>query len=151
MSKLLVNAPTGEQQILIVGDGGGYFDAARVIWDERMDGPLPSITLGGMVRNGDALEFSQARKDEHDAALVEVPQIVTMRQARLALFGAGMLDDVEEAINGLTEPTKTAARIEWEYSGEVHRHKALVLSLAPALGLNDAQLDALFISAASID
>ena len=50
MTKLLVNAPTGEQQIITVGEGGGYFDINRVLWDERIDGELPDITLGGMVR-----------------------------------------------------------------------------------------------------
>jgi hypothetical protein len=50
MTKLLVNAPTGEQQIITVGEGGGYFDINRVLWDERIDGGLPDITLGGMVR-----------------------------------------------------------------------------------------------------
>ena len=50
MTKLLVNAPTGEQQIITVGEGGGYFDINRVLWDERIDGALPDITLGGMIR-----------------------------------------------------------------------------------------------------
>jgi len=50
MTKLLVNAPTGEQQIITVGEGGAYCDINRVLWDERIDGELPDITLGGMVR-----------------------------------------------------------------------------------------------------
>lgn len=50
MSRLLVNAPSGQQEIIEVGHGGGYFDPLRVLWDERIDGPLPEITLGGMVR-----------------------------------------------------------------------------------------------------
>lgn len=53
-----------------VGAGGGYFDASRVLWDERTDGPLPAITLGGMVLEGDALVFSQARMDEHTGAAI---------------------------------------------------------------------------------
>ncbi len=73
---------------------------------------------------------------------------VTMRQARLVLNAAGLLDDVAAAIAALSEPAKTAAQIEWEYSQEVHRNHGLVLSLAPALGLDDAALDALFTAAA---
>lgn len=69
MSKLLVNAPSGAQEIIEVGEGGGYFDAARVLWDERDDGALPAITLGGMVRKGGALVSSQARMDEHTATV----------------------------------------------------------------------------------
>lgn len=66
--KLLVNAPTGKQEIIEVGEGGGYFDETRVVWDERTDGPLPQITLGGMVRSGSALVYSQQRMDEQIAS-----------------------------------------------------------------------------------
>lgn len=79
-----------------------------------------------------------------------VPQIVTMRQARLTLLGAGLLAGVEAAINALPEPQKSAARIEWDYSSEVHRGKPFVATLAAALGLTDAQLDALFTQAAQL-
>lgn len=79
-----------------------------------------------------------------------VPAEVTMRQARLALLAAGKLAAVDAAINALSEPTKTAARIEWEYSGTVRRHQPLVLALAPALGLDAAGLDALFVAAEAL-
>lgn len=79
-----------------------------------------------------------------------VPTAVTMRQARLALLGAGLLDDIDAAINGLPSPQKEAARIEWEYSQEVQRHNGFVSVLAPMLGLTEAQTDALFIGAATL-
>ena len=78
------------------------------------------------------------------------PSAVTMRQARLALLGAGLLDDIDAAINGLPSPQKEAARIEWEYSQEVQRHNGFVSVLAPILGLTEAQTDALFIAAAGL-
>lgn len=55
MKKLLVNAPTGQQEIIEVGIGGGYFDLTRVLWDERDDGPLPAITPNSMKRVGNEL------------------------------------------------------------------------------------------------
>ena len=76
-----------------------------------------------------------------------VPPAVTMRQARLALLGAGLLASVDAAINGLPSPQKEAARIEWEYSQDVQRHNGFVSALAPLLGLTDAQTDALFVAA----
>lgn len=81
---------------------------------------------------------------------VAVPQIVTMRQARLALLGAGKLAAVNAAINALPSPTKEAAQIEWEYSQEVNRQNGLVSQLAPLLGMTDADLDALFIAGAAL-
>lgn len=51
MIKLLVEAPTGQQEIIEVDSTGSYFDPARVLWDERVDGPLPhDVVVGGMVR-----------------------------------------------------------------------------------------------------
>ncbi len=79
-----------------------------------------------------------------------VPPSVTMRQARLALLGAGLLDDIDAAINALPSPQKEAARIEWEYSQEVHRHNGFVSVLAPLLGLTEAQTDALFLVAGGL-
>ncbi len=79
-----------------------------------------------------------------------VPAAVTMRQARLALLGAGLLSSVEAAIDAMEEPTKSAARIEWEYSNELQRGNALVAALGPALGLTGAQVDALFVAASAL-
>lgn len=100
-----------------------------------------------------------ARPPEHGAdiwnngswAIVPVvPEQVTMRQARLALLGAGLLANVDTAIDSLPSPTKEAARIEWDYSSTVERHRGLVQSLGAAMGLTDAQLDTLFIQAATL-
>ena len=76
-----------------------------------------------------------------------IPSVVTMRQARLALLGAGLLDDVDAAINAMPSPQKEAAHIAWEYSQEVQHHNGFVSVLAPMLGLTDAQLDTLFVVA----
>lgn len=79
-----------------------------------------------------------------------VPAAVTMRQARLALLGANLLSSVDTAIDALPEPTKSAARIEWEYSNELQRGNALVAALTPALALTSEQVDALFIAASAL-
>lgn len=79
-----------------------------------------------------------------------VPTEVTMRQARLALLGAGLLTNVDAAINAMPEPAKSAARIEWDYSSAVQRHNGFVQQLGPALGLTDAQIDDLFRVAATL-
>lgn len=81
---------------------------------------------------------------------VAIPVSVTMRQARLALLNAGLLSNVTTAINALPSPEKEAAQIEWEYSQEVHRDKPFVAVLATALGLTDAQLDNLFLTASTL-
>lgn len=84
------------------------------------------------------------------ARLASVPQAVTMRQARLALLGAGLLPSVNAAINAMPSPQKEAANIEWEYSQVVERHRGLVLALGTALGLDALALDNLFIAASKL-
>ena len=85
-----------------------------------------------------------------EPARPHVPASVTMRQARLALLGAGLLASVDAAIDSLPSPQKEAARIEWEYATEVQRSSGLVPMMVVALGLDDAALDALFIEAAAL-
>ena len=75
---------------------------------------------------------------------------VTMRQARRALHAAGLLSQVDSAIDALPEPDKTAARIEWEYSTEVQRSNATFITLTAALGLSTQQVDDLFTAAAAL-
>lgn len=85
-----------------------------------------------------------------DAPAPEVPQSISMRQARLALLQAGLLSGVETAINDLTEPDKSAARIEWEYATEMRRDHALIAALAAEMQLSEQQIDDLFIAATGL-
>lgn len=80
----------------------------------------------------------------------QVPQVISMRQARLALLGAGLLSTVEAAINAQAEPTKSALRIEWDYATEVARNWPTLLALQPALGLTNEQVDDLFSTASQL-
>lgn len=81
----------------------------------------------------------------------KVPESVTMRKARLALLGAGLLDDVEAALTAMGDTAEgKAARIEWAYSSEVWRNKPFVVQLGTSLGLSDEDIDELFITAATL-
>ena len=75
-----------------------------------------------------------------------VPQTISMRQARLALYGAGLLDDVEAAVAQATKDVQ----IEWEFAAELSRNWPTLILLAGALGLTNAQVDGLFVQAASL-
>ena len=80
-----------------------------------------------------------------------VPASVTMRQARLALLGAGLLDAVDTAIASIPdETTRRAAQIEWEFSNEVQRDNSFTSLLGAGLGLSSAQIDDLFLTAAQL-
>ena len=93
-----------------------------------------------------------AQEDADFLATLPVAKItsVTMRQARRALHAAGLLSSVDAAIEAMSEPDKTAARIEWEYSTEVQRSNGTFAALTAALGLTEQQVDALFAQAAQL-
>lgn len=82
--------------------------------------------------------------------VVQIPKVVSMRQARLALLGAGLLANVNAAIAGMAAPSGDAARIEWEFAAEVQRTSPLIAQLAAGLRLTDADLDALFKTAVTL-
>ena len=71
---------------------------------------------------------------------------VTPRQARLALLGAGLLDQVNTLLN-------TAGGVDlitWEYASVINRSDPMITNLAASLGLTSAQIDALFTGAATL-
>lgn len=87
---------------------------------------------------------------EYVPEVVAVPEVVTMRQARLALLGAGLLAQVNTAVANMPGTEGDAARIEWEYAQEVRRDSPLVAALSAAFGWTSAQLDDLFTEGAKL-
>lgn len=76
--------------------------------------------------------------------------VVTMRQARRAMLSAGVLSSVEVALNAIVDDTeRQEALIEWEYATEMKRDYPWVQMMASQLGMDEEQLDNLFILAAT--
>ena len=81
-----------------------------------------------------------------------VPQSVSMAQARIAMARASISEAAVAAAiaNMAAGQAKTEADIWWRTANEVHRNSTAVAGLAPLLGLNSTQIDALFIAAAAV-
>ena len=77
-----------------------------------------------------------------------VPQSVSRFQARAALHLAGYLPAVEALMTN--EATPMLARLAWQDALTFERHSPTVLGMGAALGLDDAAIDALFVTAAQI-
>ena len=90
-------------------------------------------------------DWETMREDEMRARN-PVPQQVTMRQARLALLSAGLLDDVEAVISAAGRE----AQLEWEYAAVVERSNPAVAIVQQQKALTDAQIDDLFREAAKL-
>ena len=72
-----------------------------------------------------------------------------MWRARLALLEAGHLSAVEALIDAMPSPQKEAAKIEWEFKTRVRRNSPLVAYMAANIPLTSAEVDQLFIEAAT--
>lgn len=93
MVKLLVNTPAGAQEVIEVTATGSYFDDDRVLWDERRDGPLPEITLGGMVRVGDSLVFDESAARSRVVEKQAPRKVITAESIFSALVKKGVLKE----------------------------------------------------------
>ena len=88
----------------------------------------------------------ETMRDDEMRARNPVPQQVTMRQARLTLLGAGLLDDVEAVISAAGR----AAQLEWEYAAVMDRSNPAVALVQQQKALSVAQIDDLFREAAKL-
>ncbi|MCL2876643.1 MAG: hypothetical protein FWF12_10250 [Betaproteobacteria bacterium] len=77
-------------------------------------------------------------------------EVVSMRQARLALHMAGKLDAVNQAIASMPGDKGEAARIEWEYAQEVRRGNPLTSAMVAHMGMDEEAVDELFGAAACL-
>lgn len=143
-------------------DANGYF-AGAVEADESPLEPSVFLIPGGAIdvtppnvpqgkvalwQNGWVF-VNPPEPEQEEPPLNGVPQVVTRFQARAALHLAGLLTTVESL---MTDPqTDMLARLAWQDAQEFRRQSPTVLSMAATLGLTDAQLDALFTTAAGID
>lgn len=81
-----------------------------------------------------------------------VPESVTARQIRLWLVRHGVsLASVEAAIDAIPDAqAREEARVEWDYAPYVERSHPMLVPLAAALGLDEAQVDDAFREASTI-
>ncbi len=131
----------------------GVYDAAihaRIPGDaqpitEQVRANLLAAQSAGKVIEADADGFPIAV----DPPPPGPPQVVSRFQARAALHLAGLLDQVEAL---MADPqTDPLARLAWTDAQEFRRTSPTLLAMASALSLTDAQLDALFVTAAGIE
>lgn len=83
-----------------------------------------------------------------DSPVIEVPQVVTPRQMRVALIMSGTsIASIEAMIAASPEPDQSIVRTTWEYSTEFKRDNEILNSMAGQLGLTQGDVDNLFILA----
>lgn len=79
-----------------------------------------------------------------------VPFEVALWRIRVILKVMGLEATIEAALEQLPEPTKTGAKYIWQFGTVIERESQTVLMLQQVLGMNDQQLDEMFIQADAI-
>jgi len=111
-----------------------------------------SVTHGQVKTEFSTLEAAEAFAageeivtEERAELAAPVPEEVTPRQIRQALILSGVsLEQIEQALDTLSEPTKSLAKTEWEYSIAFQRSRPLVAQVGQMLGWTSTQLDDLW-------
>ena len=91
------------------------------------------------------LEYNNGFVTQEPKQSINIPQVITMRQARLQLLEVDLLDDVEALV-----ALDRKSQIEWEYANEVYRQSPLIESIKGALSLTDKQIDDMFLKASKL-
>lgn len=105
------------------------------------------MTMVMVWRDGVEIEVPVAALDLPEAPPPLMTPTVSSAQARLALYNAGLLDDLEAII--AAHPYRPV-RIWYEGANMWERTNPYVSILGPELGLTEEQIDALFIAAANL-
>lgn len=111
----------------------------------------PSVILAAVAKD----EFTYPQDgwywfDTFDEALqffvgLKSSDSITMRQARLYLLGAGLLNQVDSIVS-----QNEAWKIEWEYATDVVKNSPLVVALSNQLGLSSEAIDVMFDEASKL-
>jgi len=89
--------------------------------------------------------------DEIEASKPHVPQQITAGQGREALYNVGLFANVQPAIDAVEDAdTKWRVQNAWDSRPTWERQSPFVAMMAGILGLDEAALDQLFISAAQL-
>jgi hypothetical protein len=126
----------------------------------RYDSDINTVIPDGAIELSDELFFRTINETDGLWQLVNgvvtkaalsvpspvTPDVISMRQARLALYQSNYLSQVDALISGADEES----RITWDYSSEVRRSHPLVAAIAAQLALTESQLDDLFTLGSSL-
>ena len=102
-------------------------------------------------RPANTIELAEGETiDAYEPPPPYVPNTVTMRQARLALFDSGRMSEFLSVLDALPSPQKERAYIEWEFSTDVRREDPLFTMISTGLNLSESDIDGFFTSASTL-
>lgn len=127
--------------------------AAGVAAIKESEPPKDTVVLESTladVKGVPTRKYKTRPMTEDEIRTRDVPSVVTPRQLRLALHGAGKLAQVQAFVDSGKAPAE--AVISWEYATEFLRTDPMLNQLATVLQppMSPADIDALFVAAGAI-
>ena len=139
----MINGVIGSklQKEIIAGNCATNIESVNTDGDEL-------TIMGDAISNESALDAIVAA---HDTTPPVVIPDVTARQISCALVMTGVsMAAIAGALESLPEPTRSIAKIEWEFSNAFERNRPLVAQMGQMLGKTSAELDALWLFAGTL-
>jgi hypothetical protein len=147
MNFYIFTVDTGNYQ----GIRGVYPTEPDLIGIETTEANVEKMTnfVKPMLSKGEIIESATPEEIE-EVMRPSVPLEVALWKLKFILSQMGLEQSVLDSINQLPDPPKTAALYLWNYGTAVDRHSATVDLIKKSVGLNDRQVDDIFIQANSI-
>ncbi len=106
--KVIVNYPSGKQEIVELGKGG-FVSGGTIIWDSSINGPVPEdAEAGKMVVNAGRLEKLAQPKKEHADEAAKVSDSLRENEAAAYLKSTDWLWVMEQEV-GVPVPVDVAS------------------------------------------
>jgi hypothetical protein len=124
---------------------GTIFKEGNVIIEQNENNPLYLEYVDHLINNGavQTVNYEIQFKEE-------VPIEVPLWRIRVVLKLIGKEEIIEQALNQLEEPTKTAAIYIWQHGNVVERKSNTVLFLQSVIEMTNEEVDNIFIQANNI-
>ena len=106
-----------------------------------------------IINNPDLFEISDddiPQQHQYVNPSYEIPQEVQLWRIRTVLKLMQLETPIEQALETLPEPSKTAANYIWNYGTTIERNSQTVLLLQSALQMTNEEVDNLFIQSEAI-
>ncbi|WP_376742372.1 hypothetical protein [Ensifer canadensis] len=143
-----------EPGVLMIGvrvqEGEEEFDAVHALVPGDQYGFSPAIREW-LDENAGEFEVAPFVPPTDEEVRDAMPQL-SARQLRLGLLNAGISpSSVSATIAAMPSgPDRDKAQVEWEYATTFNRTHPLIATVGGALGLNDTQIDAMWLAAVSL-
>jgi len=119
-----------------------YYKNGGAVYAFEEDGSQDSLIIPGLF-----IAMSDEEVAMHLNPPATTPSVVSAWQIRKALNQTGLRASVEAAVAASGDHDLIDG---WEFAGEFFRNDPLVVGMGAALGKTDAEMDALFVLAATL-